>query len=181
MISILLLLGLIAAAAVAIGKLLRGSIQQLSNLPELLDKLEPFNIACFRHIASEVDDQYLKKKLPGREYRRLRLIRLRAIHAYYKSAFYNSSLLLAYGQALLNASDPELSSFGQQLSTAAIQLRLALIQGFVGVFFCYFMPLHIPYWRQITDRYDQVGAHLKALCEIHAPDLGMAVSDHFPS
>jgi len=178
---ILPLVLLVAAAAVAIAKLLRGSVEEPSNLSQLLDEMEAFNVACFRHIASEVDDQYLKRRLPGREYRILRLIRLRAIHAYYKSAFRNSSLLLSYAQALLRASDPELSAFGQQLSSAAIRLRLALVQGFIGIFFCYFMPLHIPYWRQITDRYDQIGTHLKALCEMHAPDLGVAVSDRFSS
>ena len=178
---VLLLALLVAAAALAIIKLLHGSVEEPSNLSQLLDEMEPFNVASFRHIASEVDDQYLKSRLPGREYRSLRLIRLKAIHAYYKSAFRNSSLLLSYSNALLRASDPELSAFGQQLSSAAIQLRLALLQGFIGIFFCYFMPLHIPYWRQITERYDRIGAHLKALCEMHAPDLGIAVSGHFSS
>ena len=181
MISVLLLLALIAAAAVIIGKLLRGSLEQPSNLSELLDKLEPFDVACFRHIASDVDDQYLKTKLPGGQYRILRSLRLRAIYLYYRSAFRNSSLLLSYGQALLRATDPELSAFGQQLCTAAIQLRLALVRGFVGIFFCYCMPLHIPCWRQITERYDQIGVHLKALCNMHAPDLGVEVSNHFSS
>ena len=178
---ILLLVVLIAAAIVAIAKLLRGSIQEPSNLSQLLDAMEPFNIASFRHIASEVDDQYLKRRLPGREYRVLRLIRLRAIYAYYGSAFRNSSLLLSYARALATANDPELSAFGQQLNTAAIQLRLALVRGFIGISFCYFMPLEIPYWRQITERYDRIGDHLKALCDMHAPDLGIAVSDHFSS
>jgi hypothetical protein len=178
---ILLLVVLVAAAIVAIAKLLRGSMQHPSNLSELLEEMEPFNVACFRHIASEVDDRYLKKKLPSREYRILRLIRLKAIYAYYQSAFHNSSLMLSYGQALWRASDPELSAFGQQLSTAVIQLRLALVRGFMGIFFCYFMPLEIPYWRQITERYDSIGTQLKALCDMHAPDLGVVVSDHFSS
>jgi hypothetical protein len=179
MISIILLLALAAVAAVAIAKLLRGSMEQPSNLSQLLDEMEPFNVACFRHIASEVDDQYLKKKLPGREYRTLRLIRVKAIYAYYQSAFRNSSLMLAYGQALSKASDSELSAFGQQLSTAAIQLRLALVRGIIGIFFCYFIPLKTPYWREITERYDRIGMHLKALSDMHAPDLAAAVCDHF--
>jgi hypothetical protein len=178
---ILLLFVLVAFAALAIGKLLRGSMEQPSNLSELLDEMEPFNVACFRHIASEVDDQYLKRRLPGREYRTLRLIRLRAIYAYYRSAFRNSTLLLSYANALSKASDPELSAFGQQLSTAAIQLRLALVRGIAGILFCYFMPLELPYWRQITVRYEQIGGHLKALCDMHAPDMGVALSNHFSS
>ena len=178
---IFVLIALVAAAAVAIAKLLRGSMQHPSNLSQLLDELEPFNLAGFRHIASGVDDQYLKKKLPSREYRTLRRIRLVAIYAYYKSAFRNSSLLLSYGHGLSKATDPELSAFGQQLSTAAIQLRLVLVRGVIGIFFCYFMPLEIPYWRQITERYDGIGMHLKALSDMHAPDLAVAVSNHFSS
>ncbi|PYY14746.1 MAG: hypothetical protein DMG60_19410 [Acidobacteria bacterium] len=181
MIPIVLLLLLVAGAAAAIARLLRRSMEQPSNLSELLDRLEPFNVACFRHIASDLDDEYLKKRLPGREYRILRWIRLRAIHAYYTCAFRNSSLLLSYAQSLSRASDPELSAFGQQLNSTAIQLRLALVRGIIGIFFCYFTPLAVPSWRQITQRYDQIGGHLKALCETHAPDLGVAVSDHFSS
>lgn len=181
MMFIVLLILLVAAASIAIAKLLRGSVAEPSNLSQLLDEMEPFNVASFCHLASETDDQYLKRRLPGREYRSLRWTRLKAIHAYYSLAFRNSSLLLSYSNALFRASDPELSAFGQQLSSATIQLRLALVRGFIGILFCYFMPLHIPYWRQITQRYDQIGAHLKALCEMHAPDLGVAISDHFSS
>ncbi|HJW98875.1 MAG TPA: hypothetical protein VJ453_01885 [Terriglobales bacterium] len=168
MISIFLLLGLLVVSAATILMLFRGSMEQPSNLSELLDKLEPFNVGCFRHIASDVDDHYLKQKLPGREYRRLRRLRLSAIRAYYASAFHNSSLLLSYGQALLRSADPELSAFGQRLNNAAIQLRLALVRGTAGILLCYFMPVDIPYWRQITERYDRMGADLKALCDMHA-------------
>ena len=178
MISILILV-LLGAAAAAIIMLLRGSMEHPSNLPELLDRLEPFNAACFRHLASDVDNGYLKQKLPAREYRRLRLLRLSAIRAYYALAFHNSSLLLSYGQVLVRASDADLVEFGQQLSTAAIQLRLALIKGAVGVFCCYFLPVGVPYCRQITEHYDRIGAHLKALCDMHAPDLGITVAEHF--
>lgn len=170
---------LLVAATFFLVKLLRGSVEHPSNLVELLDSLEPVNAASFRHLACDVDDLYLKRHVPAREYRRLKRMRLRTIRAYYSSAFRNSSLLLSYGELLADNEHSSFVQFGEELRTAAIQLRLALIRGIVGVYLCRFTPLRVPHWRHITDYYNQVGSQLARFCESNFPDLEPAIAEHF--
>ncbi|HWC16824.1 MAG TPA: hypothetical protein VG498_07400 [Terriglobales bacterium] len=160
-------------------KLLRGSVEHPKNLIELLHSLEPVNAASFRHLACDVDDTYLKANLSGREYRKLRRMRLSTIRAYYWSAFHNSSLLLSYGELMIDNEHLAFAEFGEQIRSAAIQLRLALIRGIAGVYLCQFIPLEVPHWRNITEYYNQVGSHLARFCESNFPDLEPAIAEHF--
>ena len=65
MISITIILLVAAIGVVTIAKLLHGSMEHPGNLNELLEQLEPVNAACFRHLASETDEVYLRKRLPN--------------------------------------------------------------------------------------------------------------------
>ena len=170
---------LLIAASFLLLKLLRGSVQHPSNLIELLNALEPVNAASFRHLACDVDDLFLKKRLPTSEYRRLRRMRLKTIRAYYSAAFHNSSLLLSYGELLSENQHATFVEFGQEIRTAAIQLRLALIRGIVSVHICNFTSINTPHWREITDHYNLVGSHLTRFCESNFPDLEPAIAEHF--
>jgi len=172
--ALLLIAGLLTAL-----KLLRRSAEHPANLMELLDCLEPINVASFRHLACEDDDRYLKTNLSRGEYRHLRRLRLRALQSYYLSAFHNSAVLLSYGDLLVTQQHPGFAQFGYEIRSATIQLRLALLGGAVGVWICYFTSFDIPYWRQVTDRYDQVGLRLSGFCESNFPDLESAVVEHF--
>ena len=177
---ILVVLVLAAVAALLIIKLLRGSLEHPTNLVQLMECLEPVNTACFRHLASETDDVYLKKTLPRKEYRHLHKLRLQAIYAYYAAALQNVSVLLSYAELLSRSNKPELVEFGQQLSPVAIQLRLALMGGLAGILACYFLPLDIPRWRRVTELYEQIGHRLGTFCETHAPDLRFELGERFP-
>lgn len=180
MTAVLIVLVLAIAAGVVIVKLLRGSLEHPSNLAHLVECLEPVNPACFRHLASETDDIYLKTNLPAREYRRLRRLRLKAIHAYYSSALQNASVLISYAELLSRSNKTELAEFGQHLSPVVLHLRLALLGGLPGILVCYFLPLDIPQWRRVTELYEQIGHHLGTFCETHAPDLRFELGERFP-
>jgi hypothetical protein len=179
MIFVLIVTALVVASLVALAKLLRGSVEHPANLSELLDCLEPVNIASFRHLACGDDDRYLKQNLATFEYLRLRWLRIQTIHAYYVSAFRNCSVLLSYGELLGGNQYPLFSDFGRELCSAAMQLRVALLRGIVGICFCYLAPLGVPLWREVTDRYNLVGSRLSYFCESNFPDLEPAVVDHF--
>ena len=180
MTTVLVVLVLTVVGALVITKLLRGSLEHPTNLLQLMECLEPVNAACFRHLASETDDVYLRRTLPRREYRRLRKLRLKAIYAYYTAALQNVSVLLSYAELLARSNKPELVEFGQQLSPIAIQLRIALMGGFPAILVCYFLPLDIPRWRRVTELYEQVGDRLGTFCETHAPDLRFQLGERFP-
>lgn len=170
---------LLLAASFFLVKLLRGSVEHPSNLIELLHSLEPVNAASFRHLGCDVDDSYLKRNVAAREYRRLRRMRLATLRAYYGSAFRNCSLLLSYAELLSENEHSAFAEFGHQIRAAAIELRLALIRGMLGVYLCQFVPLEVPHWRHITDRYNLLGSQLARFCESHFPDLEPAIAEHF--
>ena len=170
---------LLVAGILATVKLIRGSVEHPSNLLEVLESLEPVNVASFRHLACDSDDRHLKATLSKKEYRRLRRLRLRVLQSYYSSAFRNSALLLSYGELLASMEDPVFAHFGRDMSSMSLQLRLALLRGAIGVWACYLIPLDIPYWRQITDRYEDLGSCLGRFCESNFPDLESAVIEHF--
>ena len=179
MISVLIFLALALVGFAALIYLLRGSMQQPANLLELLERIEPVNVATLRHLACGIDDDFLRETLPASEYRRLRRLRLRAILSYYLSALKNSAVLISYGSMLEKSRSPEVRVFGEQLGSSAVQLRFALLVGMSAVLVCYVAPVELPYWRPISDHYETIGGHLKAFCHEHAPDIQFAVSEHF--
>ena len=170
---------LLASAAAVLVTLLRGSIEHPANLSELLDCLEPVNIASFRHLASDADDRYLRQKLSTLEYFKLRTLRLKTIHAYYTSAFRNCSILLSYGELLSRSQHRLFAEFGQELSSSAMELRLALLRAIAGVCLCYLAPVGVPLWREITDSYSLLGSRLSRFSESNFPDLQPAIIDQF--
>lgn len=180
MMSTVVILLLLLIAAIGLARLLRGEMAHPTNLVQLLERLQTVNSASFRHLASEADDVFLRKSLPPSEYRRLRRLRLNALRCYYAAALQNSSLLLSYADLLLRSGKPELVEVGQQLSPVAVQLRLALIRGFIGIFACYLLPVDVPRWRQVSELYRQAGYHLSTFCEAHAPDLQLQLAERFP-
>jgi hypothetical protein len=179
MIQTVILLTVAIVGAATLAYLLRGSMEQPANLLELLERMEPVNAASLRHLACGVDDSFLRETLPSSQYRRLRRLRLRAILAYYYTAFRNSAVLISYGFMLEKSGLEELKLFGEQLGSSAVQLRFALLGGMIAVALCYVAPLQLPYWRPISDLYETIGANLKGFCEAHAPDLQFAVVEHF--
>ena len=180
MMSTVVILLLLVVAVIGLGRLLRGKMEHPTNLGQLLERLHTVNAASFRHLASEADDLFLRKSLAPSEYRRLHRLRLRALRSYYTAALQNSSLLLSYADLLVRSGKPELVEVGQQLSPIAVQLRLALIRGFIGIFVCYLLPVDIPRWRQVSELYRQAGSHLGTFCEVHAPDLQLELAERFP-
>ena len=170
---------LLIVANILLVKLLLGAVRHPANLVELLDHLEPVNAASFRHLASYTDDHYLRANVPRKDYRRLKRLRLKAVHAYYLSALRNSSLVLAYGEVLATSQHSSFAEFGSEIRSAAMELRMALLRGLFAIWICYFINCEVPSWRHITDLYNQVGSRLSYFCESNFPDLEHAVVEHF--
>lgn len=176
---IVIVLVLSAIAMLAIYGLLRGSFQHPPNLAETLERLRPINIASLQHLASSREDEFLRRQLSDREYRRLRNMRAQALRSYYSSALQNCSLLLAYGGALANHADPAHLQFGRELCRVTLQLRFCLWCGLAGVFFSSFAPQLYLSPGHAFDLYREVGLLLSSFAEQRAPGLQLVVSRQF--
>lgn len=174
-----IILVLAATALFAIYGLLHGSLEHPRNLAEMVERLLPMNPASLQHLASRREDEFLRQRIPEREYRRLRTMRMQALRSYYSSALQNCSILLAYGQLLATHADPVHVQFGRELCRVTLQLRFALWRGLAGVFFCWFARSIHPYPREIFDLYHEVGFRLSAFSEQYAPGLHLVISRQF--
>lgn len=175
----IIILVLAATALVAIYGLLHGSFQHPSNLADMLERLRPINTASLQHLASRREDEFLRRHVPDREYRRLRKMRARALRSYYSNALQNCSLLMAYGETLASHADPAYLQFGRELCRVTLQLRFALWRGLAGVFFSSLAPPLYSHPRQAFELYREVGLRLSSFAEQYAPGLLLVVCRQF--
>src|SRR5215471_19960153 len=99
--------------------------------------IEPIDVEAFRNLVNPTEDEYLHRRLPAAEFRRVQRERLRAAAAYIRVAGRNAAVLVAIGQAALSASDAATAEAARQLVDNALRLRrnasLALLRIYVAL------------------------------------------------
>jgi len=85
--------------------------------------IEPIDVAAFRNLVNPAENEYLHRRLPAAEFRRVQRERLRAAAAYIRTAGRNATVLVAVGQAALAASDEKTADAARQLVDSALLLR----------------------------------------------------------
>ncbi len=113
-----LALVLVIAAALALVFILGVTVStrlQLSPGSALARRIEPIDIEAFRNLVSPTEDEYLRRRLPPGEFRRVQRERLRAAAAYIRVAGRNAAVLIAIGQPALAASDTATVEAARQL------------------------------------------------------------------
>jgi len=117
---------LVIAAALALifilGVTLSRSLQ-VSAGTALAAQIQPIDVEAFRNLVDPAEDDYLRRRLPASEFRRVRQKRLRASAAYVRIAGRNAAILIRMGQTALTANDPETSEAARRLVDNALLLR----------------------------------------------------------
>jgi hypothetical protein len=116
---------LVIAAAFALGFIVWATISRsLRNSdPSLAGTIQPIDIEAFRNLVDPAENEYLRRRLPAAEFRRVRRQRLRAMAAYVKTAGKNAAVLSVIAQRALIADDPQTAAAAQRLADSAILLR----------------------------------------------------------
>ena len=115
------------AALIAVVLLLwvaRGQSSTVENLDELPGRTQPVDLAAFRNLIDDAEEEFLRGQLPPKEFRRLQRQRLRAALEYVKRAAQNAAILVRLGEAARRSRDPEVAQAGQELVNNALRLRL---------------------------------------------------------
>jgi hypothetical protein len=135
-----LALVLVIAAALALVLILGITVSrslQLSAGSSLSRKIEPIDVEAFRNLVSPAENDYLRRRLPTAEFRRVQRERLRATATYIRVAGRNAAVLVAVGQAALAADDAATVEAARQLVDNALLLRrnatLALLRIYVAL------------------------------------------------
>lgn len=86
-------------------------------------EIQPIDIHAFRILVDPTETDYLRRRLPAAQFRRVQRERLRATAAYIQVAGRNAALLAVMGQAALTAGDSRTAEAARQLVDNALLLR----------------------------------------------------------
>lgn len=89
----------------------------------LVAQIQPIDIEAFRNLANPLEDEFLHRRLPAGEFRRVRRERLRAMLAYVLTAGRNATVLIEIGQAALTSPDAPTVEAARGLVDQALLLR----------------------------------------------------------
>lgn len=117
---------LVMAAATCLAVILRLAVArslQVAGDASVAGRIEPVDIEAFRNLVDPAEDEYLRRRLPAGEFRKVQRERLRAMSAYVRTAGRNATVLIQIGQAALESSDTRAAEAARQLVEQALLLR----------------------------------------------------------
>jgi hypothetical protein len=118
---------LVVAAVLAVVSLFYLGISQnfqVRSDANLAPRIQPIDIEAFRNLMDPAEREYLRRRLPGGEFREVQRRRLVAMAAYVRTASQNATILIDIGNQSLSASDPQTAEAGRQLADNAHTLQV---------------------------------------------------------
>jgi len=169
---------LVLCAAVALAIILRISLRRALPVPvaDLKEQIQPLDVEAFRNLIDTHEDEYLRERLPGRDFRAVRRARLRATAAYIRSAGANAAVLAHLGQAALSAKDAATAEAARQLVDSALLLRRNAAFALVRIYVALAWPNAAPAATGILRGYEQLSGSAMLLGRLRNPGSVMRIS-----
>lgn len=120
-------LALIAMAVLALAVLLRAARGQraaIGSLAELEGRTQPVDLAAFRNLVDESEEEFLRSHLGAAEFRRIQRERLHASVEYVQRTAHNAAMLISLGDVVRRQGEPEVAEVARELVNSALRLRL---------------------------------------------------------
>lgn len=130
---------LVVAAALGLVFIVRITLSQRLQIAQtgVAAQIQPIDIEAFRNLVDPAEDEYLRRRLPPAQFRRVQRERLRAAAAYIQIAGRNAAVLVRLGQGALTFPDPNTAAAARQLVESALLLRrncaFALIRIYIAL------------------------------------------------
>lgn len=102
----------------------RGRSVSVRNLSDLSGRTRPVDIAAFRNLVDPEEEDYLRERLPAKEFRLVQRERMRAALEYVQCVAGNAAVLLRLGEAARQSEDVDVAAAGQELVNHALRVRL---------------------------------------------------------
>jgi len=135
---LLVIVALAATTAIVIRQVVRGSAQQMSGATDLEGRTKAVDVLAFRNLMDMDQDEFLRKSLAAREYRRLKRTRNRVAVSYVKTVYENSATLIRLGEVLQK--QPATAEEGTRILDLAIKNRVSAALLLVKLRFGRFYP-----------------------------------------
>lgn len=115
--TVLVLVAILAVAA-------RGHSTSIASVDQLTALSRPVDLDSFRNLISASEEEYLRRSLPARHFRRVQRQRMFGAFDYVSRAAHNSAILLRLGEAGRRSQNAQLAKAGDELANSAMHMRL---------------------------------------------------------
>jgi hypothetical protein len=144
------------------------------DLDELAAQLRPIDVNAFRNLIDEREEQFLRERLPAREFRSVHRERMLAAAEYVWGAARNAGILVQLAEAGKADSDPTVASAAENLLENALHFRLYAFQVVPRLYLSALVPYgnHAP--QAIAEQYDLMSRQMVMLQCLRAPAGGVS-------
>jgi len=139
-------------------------------------QIQPLDIEAFRNLTSPAEDEFLRRRLPAAEFRRVRRVRLRATSAYVLVAGRNAAVLVRLGQMALASSDANTSQAAHQLVDQALLLRRNCALALIRIHIALAWPLPNEAAAPVLRGYEQLNGCALLLTRLQNPAAPVRIS-----
>ena len=133
----------IVAASVALALILwlaKGRALALSGTEHPETEILPVDIQAFRTLVDPTEEAYLRRALPGSEFRSIQRERLFAAIEYVRCVAHNAAVLMVVGETARHSQNPTVVEAGNKLVSNALHLRLFAFQALAKLYFGIVFP-----------------------------------------
>jgi len=170
---------LVIAATVSLIVILRIGVLpglQIARGERAVGRIEPLDIEAFRNLADPGEDEYLRRRLPAGEFRRVRRTRLHAVAAYVQVAARNAAVLIRVGQSAAGAADGPTAAAARELVEDALLLRRNALLALVRIYLALAWPSEGYGLSPVLEGYQQLNGSAMLLGRLQNPAVPVRIS-----
>jgi hypothetical protein len=170
---------LVVAAVLAVVSLFYLGISQnfqVRSDANLAPRIQPIDIEAFRNLMDPAEREYLRRRLPGGEFREVQRRRLVAMAAYVRTASENATILIDIGNQSLSASDPQTAEAGRQLADNAHTLQVNATYALFRIWAAWLWPHFDRPTITILNSYERLNGSAMLLGRLQNPSAPVRIS-----
>ena len=152
-----------------------GSLQVCENSTSET-QLTPIDVEAFRNLVDPAEAEYLRRRLPAPEFRRVQRERLLATAAYVRVALRNAAILLRMAEGSLSSADADTAEAARQLVDQAFLLRCYATVAFVKIYVAWAWPTTFPGALPLLHGYERLSGSAMLLGRLQNPAAPVRIS-----
>ncbi len=134
------------------------------------------DLEAFRNLVDRSEEEYLRRRLPARQFRQVQRERLGAAIAYIRGAAHNATVLLRVGEAARRSPDPAVAEAGEKLVQNALRLRLYAVQAVARLSAAMIFPGMSSVSGSLVESYEQMTRQVVRLSVLRYPVRGVSAA-----
>jgi hypothetical protein len=170
-VTVVTLLALVAVLMLAT----RGHGETISSVEQLSAVSLPVDLDAFRNLTSISDEEYLRRSLSPRAFRKVQRAREIAAFDYVRRVAHNSAILMRLGEGAQTSSNADLVAAGAQLANDAFHTRVLALSAMAVIVIRIVLPQLRISSAGIGDRYAATRTRVVAFGRIEQPTLASRI------